>query len=142
VPSKPPPTPCQRCKAELKEALRKASSVDCMRREVDRLRLELAAWANGDETARANALDARLVAAVNKHDEDRRAWQAERERLQTELAQWGESVEQGRAFWNRVDEGHPAHELLVRLAAGTWQTSDLALPRDVKEYFASRKSNE
>lgn len=50
--------------------------------------------------------EARLVAAVNKHDEERRQWWAERERLQAELAKYASAAPgvaaEGREL--RVDE--------------------------------------
>lgn len=66
--------------------------------------------------------------------EEALALREEVERLRVQLKAHDDALEQGRSFWSEVDEGHPAFELLKRLAASTWQTSDLALPRAVKDY--------
>lgn len=84
--TRPAPTPCQRCKAELKEA----------RAELDHARQIVGGQPCEHE--------ARLVAAVNKHDEERREWLAERERLRylhaEERRAW---AAQEQAFQDRLE---------------------------------------
>lgn len=73
--TRPPPTPCQRCKAELAEA-RKHLNANQLAHDgrIQALEEQLV-----ELRAAHRDLDARLVAAVNKHDEERRAWQAKLE---------------------------------------------------------------